>query len=77
MQFFCFVADSSLLKPVEGAHLECVIKHHPALDSIMHLLPANVLVSGDENIPGLAASPAGKCHRQLGLSKKKMNNTLT
>ncbi|XP_045912441.1 nephrocystin-4 isoform X1 [Micropterus dolomieu] len=26
---------------------------------MMHLLPENVLVSGDENIPGLAASPTG------------------
>ncbi|XP_038579549.1 nephrocystin-4 isoform X2 [Micropterus salmoides] len=50
---------SSLLKTVDGAHLECVIKNHPALVSMMHLLPENVLVSGDENIPGLAASPTG------------------
>lgn len=28
----------------------------------MHLLPENVLVSGDESIPGLAASPTGKPH---------------
>lgn len=38
----------------------------------MHLLPENVLVSGDENIPGLAASPAGKCHRELGLGSKEL-----
>ncbi|XP_044066903.1 nephrocystin-4 isoform X1 [Siniperca chuatsi] len=50
---------SSLLKTIEGAHLDCVIKNHPALVSMMHLLPENVLVSGDENIPGLAASPTG------------------
>ncbi|XP_075882230.1 nephrocystin-4 [Nelusetta ayraudi] len=50
---------SSLLKPVEESHLECAIKNHPALDSVMHLLPENVLVSGDGNIPGLVASPAG------------------
>uniref|UniRef100_A0A3Q4BNV6 Nephronophthisis 4 n=1 Tax=Mola mola TaxID=94237 RepID=A0A3Q4BNV6_MOLML len=55
----------SLLHPlvkdtsVEGAHLDCVIKPHPALNSVMHLFPENVLVSGDENIPGLAASPTG------------------
>ncbi|XP_030279502.1 nephrocystin-4 [Sparus aurata] len=49
----------SLLKTIDGAHLECVIKNHPVLASLMHLLPENVLVSGDENIPGLAASPTG------------------
>ncbi|KAM7404388.1 hypothetical protein PAMP_011736 [Pampus punctatissimus] len=51
--------DSSLLKTIDGKHLICVVKSHPALVSMMHLLPENVLVSGDENIPGLAASPAG------------------
>ncbi|XP_041655501.1 nephrocystin-4 [Cheilinus undulatus] len=51
--------DYSLLKTIEGARLDCVIKNHPALVSVMHLLPENVLVSGDENIPGLAASATG------------------
>ncbi|KAF3696625.1 Nephrocystin-4 [Channa argus] len=50
---------SSLLKTIEGSHLECVLKSHPALVSVMHLLPENVLVSADENIPGLAASTTG------------------
>lgn len=65
-------ADSSLLQSIEGAHLDCVIKNHPALDSMMHLLPENVLVSGDENIPGLAASPTGKAH----VTGSKMSNAL-
>ncbi|XP_068613977.1 nephrocystin-4-like [Brachionichthys hirsutus] len=50
---------SSLLVTIDGAGLECVIRNHPALASMMHLLPENVLVSGDESIPGLAASPTG------------------
>ncbi|XP_044207791.1 nephrocystin-4 isoform X2 [Thunnus albacares] len=50
---------SSILKTIDGAHLICVVKSHPALVSMMHLLPENVLVSGDENIPGLTASAAG------------------
>ncbi|XP_034731405.1 nephrocystin-4 isoform X2 [Etheostoma cragini] len=50
---------SSLLKIIDGAHLECVIKNHPVLVSVMHLLPENVLISGNENIPGLAASSTG------------------
>lgn len=54
-----FFADTSLLKIIDGEHLDCVVKNHPALVSVMHLLPENVLVSGDENIPGLAASPTG------------------
>uniref|UniRef100_UPI0037E876E4 nephrocystin-4 n=1 Tax=Semicossyphus pulcher TaxID=241346 RepID=UPI0037E876E4 len=49
----------SLLKTIDGTRLDCLIKNHPALVSMMHLLPENVLVSGDENIPGLAASPTG------------------
>lgn len=59
---FHVFADSSLLKSIEGAHLDCVIKNHPAMKSMVHLLPENVLVSGDENIPGLVASPTGKPH---------------
>lgn len=55
-------ADSGLLKTIDGAHLDCVVKIHPALVSMMHLFPENVLVSRDENIPGLAASPTGKFH---------------
>lgn len=54
--------DASVLKTIEGARLECEVRNHPALASVMHLLPENVLVSGDENIPGLAASPTGKAH---------------
>ncbi|XP_074538441.1 nephrocystin-4 [Halichoeres trimaculatus] len=50
---------SSLLKTIEGAHIDCAIKTHPALVPMMHLLPENVLVSGDDTIPGLAASPTG------------------
>ncbi|XP_029292047.1 nephrocystin-4 isoform X2 [Cottoperca gobio] len=53
------VEYSSVLKAIDGAHLECVMKNHPALVSVMHLLPENVLISGNENIPGLAASPTG------------------
>ncbi|XP_042347315.1 nephrocystin-4 [Plectropomus leopardus] len=50
---------SSILRTIDGAHLDCVIKNHPALVSVMHLFPENVLVSGNENIPGLAASSTG------------------
>lgn len=52
-------ADNSLFKAIDGAHLDCEVKNHPALVSMMHLLPENVIVSRDENIPGLAASPTG------------------
>lgn len=70
--FFHVIADNSLLTSVEGAHLECVIKKHPALDSAMHLLPENALVSGDENIPGLMSSPTGKSHQPVSGEKPKM-----
>ncbi|KAM9752077.1 nephrocystin-4 isoform 2-T2 [Menidia menidia] len=50
---------SSLLKVIDGAHLDCVVKRHPSLLSVMHLLPENILVSGLDDIPGLAASPTG------------------
>uniref|UniRef100_A0A8C4E689 Nephrocystin-4 n=1 Tax=Dicentrarchus labrax TaxID=13489 RepID=A0A8C4E689_DICLA len=55
----------SLLHPllkdttIDGACLDCTLKKHPVLVSMMHLLPENVLVSGDENVPGLVASPTG------------------
>ncbi|KAM9786039.1 nephrocystin-4 [Neosynchiropus ocellatus] len=54
------IADCNiLLKTVDGAHLDCSVKSHPALLSMMHLLPENVLVSGGESIPGVVESPSG------------------
>ncbi|XP_061701017.1 nephrocystin-4 isoform X2 [Syngnathoides biaculeatus] len=50
---------SDHLKAIHEAHVECVLKGHPAMTPMMHLLPENVLVSGNENIPGLAPSPTG------------------
>ncbi|XP_028309710.1 nephrocystin-4 isoform X2 [Gouania willdenowi] len=50
---------SRVLKIIDGAHLECELKNHPALVPMIHLLPENVLICGDEIIPGLAASPSG------------------
>ncbi|XP_034027801.1 nephrocystin-4 [Thalassophryne amazonica] len=49
----------TLLKIIDGTHLECLVKKHPAMVSLMHLLPENVFVSGDQNIPGLAVCPSG------------------
>ncbi|XP_056158185.1 nephrocystin-4 [Lampris incognitus] len=49
----------SFLKAIDGVHLDCIVRSHTALGSMMHLLPENVLVSGDDIIPGLAASPTG------------------
>ncbi|KAM9342563.1 nephrocystin-4 [Pholidichthys leucotaenia] len=48
---------SRLLKVIDGAYLDCGVKSHPALGSVVHLLPENVLVSGNESIPGLTPSP--------------------
>ncbi|CAL8368982.1 unnamed protein product [Lota lota] len=53
------VEYGSLLKAIDGAHVECVVKGHPALGSVVHLLPENMLVSGQDNIPGLVPSPTG------------------
>ncbi|XP_054904639.1 nephrocystin-4 isoform X2 [Poeciliopsis prolifica] len=49
----------SLLKVIDGAHLDCVMKTHPSLNSAVHLLPEHALVSGEDNIPGLIPSPTG------------------
>lgn len=68
--------DSSLLKTIDGAHLDCVVKSHPAMVPMMHLLPENVLVSGDENIPGLAASPTGKRHIAGKVLGQRIKNSL-
>ncbi|CAL8278614.1 unnamed protein product [Boreogadus saida] len=53
------VEYGGLLKAIDGARVECVVKGHPALGSMVHLLPENRLVSGQDNIPGLAPSPTG------------------
>uniref|UniRef100_A0A3B4G272 Nephrocystin 4 n=1 Tax=Pundamilia nyererei TaxID=303518 RepID=A0A3B4G272_9CICH len=57
--YISVISNHNMLKISEGAHLACVLKKHPALDSVLHLFPENVLVSGEENIPGLVASPTG------------------
>uniref|UniRef100_A0A8C6UFG7 Nephrocystin 4 n=1 Tax=Neogobius melanostomus TaxID=47308 RepID=A0A8C6UFG7_9GOBI len=54
----CF-ADHGVLRAVEGAHLDCALKSHSPLASALHLFPENVLLSGDESIPGLLDSPTG------------------
>ncbi|XP_041712170.2 nephrocystin-4 isoform X2 [Coregonus clupeaformis] len=51
--------QNKLLMPIDGAHLVCSLKPHPALAPAMHLFPQNMLVSGDENIPGVTPSPTG------------------
>ncbi|MGH0134335.1 UNVERIFIED_CONTAM: hypothetical protein FKN15_000703 [Acipenser sinensis] len=38
---------------IEGAHIQCSLRPHPALERVMHLLPQNMLVSGAETIPGV------------------------
>uniref|UniRef100_A0A3B3VZC3 Nephronophthisis 4 n=1 Tax=Poecilia latipinna TaxID=48699 RepID=A0A3B3VZC3_9TELE len=53
----------NLLKVIDGAHLDCVMKTHPSLNSAVHLLPEHALVSGEDNIPGLILSPAGEVTR--------------
>lgn len=56
----CYLfADGNILKVIDGAHLDCVVKTHPSLNCAMHLLPENALVSGKDNIPGLIPSPTG------------------
>lgn len=45
----------------------------------MHLLPENVLVTGEENIPGLMSSPTGKSHNTISVrlkNKNKLNSVL-
>ncbi|CDQ81153.1 unnamed protein product, partial [Oncorhynchus mykiss] len=53
------IEQNKLLRPIDGAHLVCSFKPHPALAPAMHLFPQNMLVSGDENIPGVTPSPTG------------------
>uniref|UniRef100_A0A672GQF0 Uncharacterized protein n=1 Tax=Salarias fasciatus TaxID=181472 RepID=A0A672GQF0_SALFA len=57
--FNSLFADGRFLQIIDGANLSCAVKNHPALLPVMNLLPENVLVSGCEDIPGLAASPTG------------------
>ncbi|KAG7472796.1 hypothetical protein MATL_G00112680 [Megalops atlanticus] len=47
---------NKLVTLIEGTHLQYSLKPHPALESVMHLIPPNVLVSGTEDIPGVSPS---------------------
>lgn len=40
------------------------------MDPVIHLLPENVLVTGEENIPGLLSSPTGKSHNIISVRLK-------
>ncbi|CAB1423704.1 unnamed protein product [Pleuronectes platessa] len=59
----------SLLKTIDGTHLDCVVKKHPALVSMMHLLPENVLVSGDENIPWARSFSNRRCSAEASAAQ--------
>lgn len=68
-KFCCLFADGGLLKVIDGAHLDCVVKTHPSLKPAMHLLPENVLVSREDHIPGLIPSPTGEIYLHLVMLK--------
>ena len=51
LKIFC--PDSKDLVPIPGCILTCNLHHHPILSKASHLIPANVLVSFDDVIPGL------------------------
>ncbi|XP_034151686.1 nephrocystin-4 isoform X2 [Esox lucius] len=53
------ITQNKLLVPIIETHLVCRLKPHPALAPVIHLFPQNMLVSGDENIPGIRPSPTG------------------
>ncbi|XP_055079137.1 nephrocystin-4-like [Periophthalmus magnuspinnatus] len=50
---------SSVLRPVDSAHLDCSVRSHSALAPALHLLPENVLLCGDEGVPGLVVPSSG------------------
>ncbi|NXW42416.1 NPHP4 protein, partial [Nyctiprogne leucopyga] len=41
------------LTVMEKSHLQYSLKHHQPLETIFHLLPENLLISGLQNVPGL------------------------
>ncbi|KAK1159555.1 nephrocystin-4 isoform X1 [Acipenser oxyrinchus oxyrinchus] len=48
------IEKNEFMTLIEGAHIQCSLRPHPALERVMHLLPMNMLVSGAETIPGVA-----------------------
>ncbi|XP_072306313.1 nephrocystin-4-like [Eucyclogobius newberryi] len=50
---------SDILRAVAGAHLDCAVRGHSSLAPALHLFPENVLLCGDEGVPGLVDSPSG------------------
>ncbi|MGH0154034.1 UNVERIFIED_CONTAM: hypothetical protein FKN15_026339 [Acipenser sinensis] len=47
------IEKNEFMTLIEGAHIQCSLRPHPALERVMHLLPQNMLVSGAETIPGV------------------------
>lgn len=44
---------NAVMSAIEGTQLLYSLHPHPALNPIMHLLPPNIMVSGQELIPGV------------------------
>ncbi|XP_015192646.2 nephrocystin-4 isoform X1 [Lepisosteus oculatus] len=63
--------QNSYVKVIQGAHVRYSLQSHPAMETILHLLPQNILVSRTEDIPGVAPASdnSGDCLRKPRLLK--------
>ncbi|XP_051642510.1 nephrocystin-4 isoform X2 [Manacus candei] len=59
------------LMVMEKSHLQYALKHHQPLETIFHLLPENLLVSGLQTVPGLlpACGDTSDCFQKPRLMK--------
>ncbi|XP_009572710.1 PREDICTED: nephrocystin-4, partial [Fulmarus glacialis] len=65
------VEKNKYLTVMEKSHLQYTLKPHQPLETIFHLLPENILMSGLQTVPGLlpAQGNAGDCLQKPRLMK--------
>ena len=49
-----FISEFSGLQAIDSCGLTYTLQSHFALEDVIHLLPENVLISGDDRIPGVS-----------------------
>uniref|UniRef100_A0A4W3GL56 Nephrocystin 4 n=1 Tax=Callorhinchus milii TaxID=7868 RepID=A0A4W3GL56_CALMI len=53
------IEKNRLMTLIEGSHILYLLRTHPALEKVMHLVPENMLISGVETIPGIVQPYGG------------------
>lgn len=51
---FVYFSEFIGLQKIQGCNLSYTLQSHFALEDVLHLIPENVLISGDDRVPGIS-----------------------